>query len=150
MQKDGVKRRTGLPNWSSDVRQVDKVYGGVVYDQGGERHDTRKMLPVPAASSGIVDIFKGGYVARDDKRREAMRPFKERFVQLILERGPLQLSGAARLLGRDRRFKEVMSEQRLRPPPGCWHLLDDVATSGRGKQTIVGLARGPRPTLAEQ
>ena len=89
---------------------------GVVYDQQGERHDTRKMLPVPATSNGIVDIFKGGYVARDDKRREAMRPFKERLVQLILERGPLQLSGAARLLGRYRRFKEGMSEQRLRPP----------------------------------
>ena len=24
----GVNRRTGLPNWSSDVKQVDKVYGG--------------------------------------------------------------------------------------------------------------------------
>ena len=45
-----------------------------------------------------------------------MRPFKERLVQLILERGPLQLSGAARLLGRDRGFKQAMSEQRLRFP----------------------------------
>ena len=122
---------------------------GVVYDQGGERHDTRKMLPVPAASSGIVDIFKGGYIARDDKRREAMRPCKGRLVKLILERGPLQLSGATKLLGRDRRFKEVMSEQRLRSPT-LLALFDDIATSGRGQQTIVGLARGPRPMPAEQ
>ena len=78
-----------------------------------------------------------------------MRPFKERLVQLILERGPLQLSGAARLLGSYRRFKEVMSEQRLRPPT-CLALFDDIATSGRGQPTIVRLARGPRPMPAEQ
>ena len=143
LQKEGVKRRTGLPNWSSDVRQVAKAMGGVVYDTGGEKHDTRKILPVPAASSGIAEVFRGGYVARDDRRREAMRPFKERLVQLILERGPLQLSGAARLLGRDRQFKQAMSEQRLRFPTFL-ELFDDLATSGRGQQTIVGLARGSR------
>ena len=114
LQKEGVTRRTGLPNWSSDVRQVAKAMGGVVYGQQGEKHGARKVLPVPAASSGIMEVFKGGYVARDDRRREVMLPFKERLVQLILERGPLQLSGAARLLGRDRGFKQAMSEQRLR------------------------------------
>ena len=72
-----------------------------------------------------------------------MMPFKERLVQLILERGPLQLSGAARLLGRDRGFKQAMSEQRLRFPTFL-ELFDDLATSGRGQQTIVGLARGSR------
>ena len=144
LQKEGVKRRTGLPNWSSDVRLVDKAYGGVVYDTQGEKHDTRKVLPVPAAPSGIVEVFKGGYVARGDRRREAMRPFKERLVQLILERGPLQLSGAARLLGRGRGFKQAMSEQRLRSPTFL-ALFDDLATSGQGQQTIVGLARGSRP-----
>ena len=145
LQKEGVFRRTGLPNWSSDVRQVDKVMGGVVYDTGGERHDTRKVLPVPAASSGILDVFKGGYVARDDKRREAMRPFKERLVQLILERGPLQLSGAARLLGRSKQFKETMSAQRLRFPTFLG-LFDDLVTTGKGQQTIVSLAPRSRPT----
>ena len=140
LQKEGVKRRTGLPNWSSDVHQVAKAVGGVVYDIEGERHDTRKVLPVPAASSGIVEVFRGGYVARDDKRREAMGPFKERLVQLILERGPLQLSGAARLLGRDRQFKLAMSAQKLRFPMFL-ALFDDFDTSGRGQQTIVGLAR---------
>ena len=59
LQKEGVKRRTGLPNWSSDVRQVAKAMGGVVYDQQGEKHDTRKVLPVPAASSGIMEVFRG-------------------------------------------------------------------------------------------
>ena len=69
-----------------------------------------------------------------------MRLFEERLVQLILERGPLQLSGAARLLGRDRNFKQAMSEHRLRFPTFL-KLFDDLATSGRGQQTIVGLAR---------
>ena len=36
LQKEGVNRRTGLPNWSSDVRQVDKAYGW-----GGVRHTGR-------------------------------------------------------------------------------------------------------------
>ena len=114
--------------------------GGVVYDTGGERHDTRKILPVPAASSGIAEVFRGGYAARDDRRREAMRPYKERLVQLILERGPLQLSGAARLLGRDRGFKQTMSAQRLRFPTFL-ELFDDLVTTGRGQQTIVSLAK---------
>ena len=73
-QRAGVKRRTGLPNWSSDVHQVAKAVGGVVYDMEGGRHDTRKVLPVPAASSGIVEVFKGGYVARGDKRRGPWGP----------------------------------------------------------------------------
>ena len=103
------------------------------------KHDTRKVLPVPAASSGIVDVFKGGYAARGDKRRETMRPFKERLVQLILERGPLQLSGAARLLGRGRTFRQAMSAQRLRFPTFL-ELFDDLVTTGRGQQTIVSLA----------
>ena len=60
-----------------------------------------------------------------------MRPFKERLVQLILERGPLQLSGAAKLLGRDRRFKEAMSAQRLRFPTFL-ELFGDLVTSGMG------------------
>ena len=59
LQKEGINRRAGLPNWSSDVRQVGKVYGGVVYDTQGEKHDTRKVLPVPAASNGIIDVFRG-------------------------------------------------------------------------------------------
>ena len=134
-----ANRRTGLPNWSSDVRQVDKAMGGVVYDTGGGRHDTRNVLPVPVASSGIVDVFRGGYVARDERRREAMRPYKERLVQLIQERGPLQLSGAARLLGRDKSFKQTMSAQRLRFPTFL-ELFDDLVTTGRGQQTIVSLA----------
>ena len=115
------------------------LWGGVVYDTGGERHDTRKVLPVNAASSGIVDVFRGGYAARDERRREAMRPYKERLVQLIQERGPLQLSGAARLLGRDRTFKQAMSAQRLRFPTFL-ELFDDLVTTGRGQQTIVSLA----------
>ena len=139
LQKEGVNRRTGLPNWSSDVHLVTKAAGGVVYDTGGERHDTRKVLPVPAASSGVVEVFRGGYVARDDRRREAMRPYKERLVQLIQERGPLQLSGAARLLGRDRQFKQAMSAQRLRFPTFLG-LFDDLVTTGRGQQRIVSLA----------
>ena len=85
LQKDGVNRRTGMPNWSSDVHQVTKAVGGVVYDAGGERHDTRKILPVPAASSGVIEVFRGGYAARDERRREAMMPYKERLVQLIQE-----------------------------------------------------------------
>ena len=140
LQKEGVKRRTGLPNWSSDVHQVTKAVGGVVFDMEGQRHDTRKVLPVPAASSGIVEVFKGGYVARDDKRREAMGPFRDRLVQLIMERGPLQLSGAARLLGRDRKFKMSMSAQRLRFPTFL-ALFDEFVTTGRGQQTIVDLAK---------
>ena len=59
LQKEGVKRRTGLPIWSSDVRQVGKAMGGVVYDTQGEKHDTRKVLPVPAASSDIMEVFRG-------------------------------------------------------------------------------------------
>ena len=70
-----------------------------------------------------------------------MMPYKERLVQLIQERGPLQLSGAARLLGRDKSFKQTMSAQRLRFPTFLG-LFDDLATTGRGQQTIVGLARG--------
>ena len=96
---------------------------------------------MPAASSGIIGVFRGGYAARDERRREAMLPFKEQLVQLVQERGPLQLPGAARLLGRDRGFKQAMSEQRLRSPTFL-ALFDDLATSGRGQQTIVGLARG--------
>ena len=106
---------------------------------GGERHDTRKVLPVPAASSGIAKVFRGGYAARDERRREAMRPYKERLVQFIQERGPLQLSGAARLLGRDRTFRQAMSAQRLRSPTFL-ELFDDLVTTGRGQQTIVSLA----------
>ena len=94
---------------------------------------------MPAASSGIVEVFKGGYAARDDKRRETMRPFKEQLVQLIMERGPLQLSGAARLLGRDKNFRQAMSDQRLRFPTFL-ELFDDLVTSGKGQQTIVSLA----------
>ena len=131
LQKEGVFRRTGLPNWSSDVRQVDKVYGGVVYDTQGEKHDARKVLPVPAASNGIIDVFRGGYAARDERRREAMLPFKEQLVQLIQERGPLQLSGAARLLGRDRGVKQALSVQRLRFPTFLG-LFDDLVASGMG------------------
>ena len=133
LQKDGVKRRTGMPNWSSDVHQVTKAMGGVVYDAGGERHDTRKILPVPAASSGVIEVFRGGYAARDERRREAMEPFKERLVQLIQERGPLQLSGAARLLGRDKSFKQTMSAQRLRFPTFL-ELFDDLVTTGRANR----------------
>ena len=124
---------------------MDNTIGGMVYDTQGENHDTRKGLPVPAASSGVVNVFRGGYAARDDRRREVMSPFKERLVQLILERGPLQLSGAARLLGRDRGFKQAMSEQRRRSPTFL-AFFDDVAASGRGQQTTVGLARGSRST----
>ena len=51
---------------------MTEAVGGVVYDMEGQKHDTRKVLPVPATSTGIVEVFKGGYVARDDKRREAM------------------------------------------------------------------------------
>ena len=59
MQNEGVVRRAGLPNWTPDVRQVDKAIGGVVYDTQGEKHDTRKVLPVHAASNGIVEVFRG-------------------------------------------------------------------------------------------
>ena len=70
-----------------------------------------------------------------------MQPFKERLVQFILERGPLQLSGAARLLGRDKNFKQTMSAQRLRFPTFL-ELFDDLVTTGRGQQTVVSIARG--------
>ena len=59
LQKEGVKRRTGLPSWSLDVHQATKAMGGVVYDTQGGKHDTRKVLPVPAAPSGIVNVLKG-------------------------------------------------------------------------------------------
>ena len=82
--------------------------GGVVYDAQGEKHDARKVLLVPAASMGVA--------SRGSRRREAMRPFKEFLVQLIKERGGLQLSGAARHLGRDPGFKHAMGAQRRRLP----------------------------------
>ena len=113
----------------------------MIYDTQGEKCDTREVLPVSAAPNGIIDVFRGGNAARDERRREAMRPFTERLVQLILERGPLQLSGAARLLGRDRQFKQAMSAHRLRFPT-LLELFDDLVTSGRGQQTIVGQTPG--------
>ena len=60
LQKEGVKGRGGLPNWSPDVRLVDTAMGGVVYDTQGEKHGARKVLPVPAASSGVIEVFRGG------------------------------------------------------------------------------------------
>ena len=69
-----------------------------------------------------------------------MMPYKERLVQLIQERGPLQLSAAARLLGRDRQFKLSMSAQRLRFPTFL-ALFDDFVTTGKGQRTILDLAK---------
>ena len=94
----------------------------------------------PVASSAFSE---GGDAALGDRRREAMKLFKERLVQLILERGPLQAPGAAKLLGRDRRFKQAMSEQRLRLPTFLV-LFDDLITRRRGPQTVVSLAPASR------
>ena len=66
LQNEGVFRRAGLANWSSDALQVGKGFGGVVYNQMGKRHDTRKVLPVPSAPSGIMEVFRGWRGSRSE------------------------------------------------------------------------------------
>ena len=87
-------RRTGMPNWSSDVKQVASTLGGKVYDQEGRAYDTRLVMPVPE-SSPVQTIFGGGNRVRDEKRREATSEFRRDLAKL-LGAGDLHLGTAAR------------------------------------------------------
>ena len=85
---------------------------------------------MPTTSICVMEVFRGVYVACNS----STTPFRKRLVQLTRERGPLQLPGATKLLGRDRWLKQAMSEQRLRRPTFL-ELLGDLVTTGRGQRT---------------
>ena len=76
-------------------------------------------------------------MARGQRPNDAAKPARAQLVQLIKERGPLQLSGRTKLLGRVRRFKEAMRAKRLRSPTPLGLFVDSSQTA-RGNRQLQG------------
>ena len=144
LQKEGANRRAGLPNWPSDARPVGKAIRGVAYGAQGVTHDTRKVLPAHAAPNGIVAVFRGLRCSwRQAPGGHETLSGATRAADLGARASATFRCGQAP--GQGPGFKQAMSEQRLKSPT-LLALFGDLATNGRGQQTIVGLAREPRPT----
>ena len=107
-----LKRRKGVPNWSSEVHAVQAVTGGRVTDTAGRTFDTRQVLPV-AAASGTPTIVAGGNVPRDERRRVLTRVHMQQLKEIVSRVGNASVSQAAEAMGQKQGFKRVLGELSL-------------------------------------
>jgi hypothetical protein len=72
-------QRTDQPKYSSEVHEVQSIKNGYVFSKSGLRHQIRFAAPVPKDSQTIrvLRAILPGDAARDDARREVLKPFIE-------------------------------------------------------------------------
>ena len=150
LQPMALKRRKGVPNWSSDVHTVETVRGNAVTDAAGNTHPTRLVLPVQAESTRPGQIFAGGSVPRDDRRRVLTRRHMQELKEIVARAGDLSLAQASRLMGQKQGFRRSMQELRLnfRSFVNLWP--NQFAITGNGPRTrisTVDYQPQPRGTL---
>ena len=105
-----MKRRAGVPNWSSEVHTVSQVTPTQVTDQKGNKHDTRLVLPVPARSSAIL---AAPAPLRQDRRQTATQRFVPDLTHILLRTNGATLSAAARAMAAKQGFTQTLRDQRM-------------------------------------
>ena len=143
LQPMALKRRKGVPNWSSEVHAVQTVGGGLVTDTAGQTFDTRQVLPV-AADSGTPTIAAGGNVPRDDRRRILTRVHLQQLKEIVSRAGSITVAQAAKAMGQKQGFKRALGELRLNFR-GFVNLWPDFIVAGNGPGTRISLAEPVQP-----
>ena len=146
LQPLALKRRKGVPNWSSQVHTVQTVSGGIVEDTDGNVYDTRLVLPVNALSSVPAQVATGGSKPRDDRRRVLSREFLQPLREIVARAGSISISQASKAMMQKQRFKQTLSELRMSFQQFA-RLWPDFAIKGSGKDMRLSLtAPIPRRT----
>ena len=78
--------RIFTPRYSDVTHQVQKVVGPVVYDEQGNAHPTRHVLPVPTGSTNVnTKSMHGGSERIDRVRLQSLEPYRKRIDDFIGE-----------------------------------------------------------------
>ena len=148
------KRRTGIPNWSTEVHEIESVDGGTVRDTKGQSFDTRLVLPV-AVSSTAPQTFAGGSEPRGNRRRWATGPFLDRMYALVENKGSdgISMTQAAKAMAQKQGFKQALASQ-IMSFRQFVQLWPEFELAGRGQATRVVIAaprqrRGPLDLFAQ-
>jgi hypothetical protein len=107
--------KTGKPRWSAEVHQLKAVEDGFAIGTDGVRERLRFVLPV-SKDSRSVQIPKGltgGDGARDNLRREKLRPFIEALLAHLPPAG-LHVQEAGNFLGTLPGYRDALTELQLR------------------------------------
>lgn len=132
------KRRAGIPNWSTAVHTVQSVRGTAVTDEKGKTFDTRLVLPVNAASTTPVQVFTGGSVPRDDRRKATSRAYLQPLKEIVARVGSISISQASKLMLQKQGFKQTLSDLRMSFQQFV-RLWPDVVIKGTGKDMKLSL-----------
>ena len=140
-----MKRRAGMPNWSSDVHTVDTVRGNQVRDTEGRTFDARLVLPVSVASTTPNQVFSGGSKPRDERRRVLSREFLRPLKEVVARAGDsISMSQAARAMSQRQGFKQTLGELRMDFKTFV-RLWPDFVTTGSGPAMRLSLAEPLQP-----
>ena len=132
------KRRAGIPNWSNQVHQVDNIAGGTVIDSDGQKHDTRLVLPVSRASTTPGQVFAGGSVPRDERRRVLSRRFLQPLKEIVSRVGNISMAQASKMMLQKEGFKRTLAELRMNFKTFV-QLWPDFIIAGTGAGTRLSL-----------
>jgi hypothetical protein len=134
--------RTDQPKYSGEVHEVSSIKNGYVFSKGGLRHQVRFAAPVPKDSSTTIKIPRAivpGNAARDDARREVLKPFVEA-LKGHLGSDSATLTRAGRFLSRIPGYTDAMKNLKMHQAGfrAVVALFDDLElVGGEGNDTEV-------------
>lgn len=134
-------QRTDQPKYSSEVHEVQSIKNGYVFSKSGLRHQIRFAAPVPKDSQTIrvPRAIMPGDAARDDARREVLKPFIEA-LKGHLGGGSATLMQAGMFLSKVPGYTDAMKNLKLHDAGFrvVAALFDDLDVfGGEGAQTRV-------------
>ena len=89
------------PRFSSDVKEVAVVKGGVVKDTTGKAYPAKLVTPVPKETEAVdVPDFRGRAL-RDKRNADALRVFALELHAKLVQKGETALTSITRMMGED-------------------------------------------------
>ena len=138
-------QRIDQPKYSSEVHEVRSIKHGYVVSKGGLRHQVRFAAPVSRGSQAVTipRALMPGDAARDEARRQVLKPFVEALKAHLGSRS-LTLTQAGQFLSTVPGYVDAMNNLKLRDSGfrAVAALFDELRLfGGEGSLTRVAIVR---------
>ena len=107
-------------------------------DSDGQKHDTRLVLPVSRASTTPGQVFAGGSVPRDERRRVLSRRFLQPLKEIVSRVGNISMAQASKMMLQKEGFKRTLAGLRMNFKTFV-QLWPDFIIAGTGAGTRLSL-----------